>query len=158
MRSVADSHGGEFEMKREILFRGLDRNGEWKYGDLLQPKRFVPTMKGQHTKAWILKNWFGNGGWLARGFASPVQPETVGQYTGLKDRNGVKIFEGDIVSTQRNNREVVEWDAEDCCFEANFSSYRGYGNSSYFLEYVKEKMVTVIGNIHQHKHLLEHDK
>lgn len=73
---------------REILFRGkrMD-NGEWMYGYYFQKKN--PLSEDGFPVINCISD--------VSPFGAEVDPETVGQYTGFTDINGVKIFEGDIV-------------------------------------------------------------
>jgi len=120
---------------REILFRGKTYDGEWVYGGYFKDKdcHFIP--KGA---AFV-----------------EVKQETVGQFTGLFDNNGKKIFDGDIVSFYKvlGLRGIIK------PFEGVVKYVRGY----YYVEYINEHNqegkcslsscwhLTVVGNIHDNK-------
>lgn len=112
---------------REILFRGkrLD-GGAWAYGDY-----------NSHA-------FDGNGIYINEEYILvPVDPETVGQYTGLTDKAGNKIFEGDVFIHPINpdEKKLVVWD--EAGFVLLTDSQYGY----------EGKSVIVIGNIHDNPEL-----
>lgn len=141
---------------REILFRGkrID-NGEWVEGDLRQDRDFLYT---------FIDGWdycVGETGLEREPFIDEVIPETVGQYTGLTDKNGVKIFEGDIVDASSEWWDacgsaghdspiiIVEWDEGVCGF-APFAIYDCDCDV-----YINADGCEVIGNIHDNPELVE---
>lgn len=135
----------------EILFRGkrLD-NDEWAYGFLL-----VDGVTGQHFifpsgNSCNENDKIGEEG-LLRFLAFEVHPGTIGQYTGLTDRNGVKIFEGDIVEgldyvPEDGGYGVVGFD--DGAFEINGNNCLGTFHENYLGEDFE-----VVGNIYDNPEL-----
>ena len=128
---------------REILFRGKSRDtNKWVFGD------FVSDFCAISHEDYL--NEHGDIGYIM----TYVIPETIGQYTGLIDKNGTKIFEGDIVKIHYdsaiwgNNREVV-FEEGQWFFKDNAKTQKSYigawGNS----------VVEVIGNIHDNPELLK---
>ena len=130
---------------REILFRGKWKNsGEWVYGNLFNPdKADTPTQ-------------ICIGTYIAR-TCYEIDPETVGQYTGLTDRNGRKIFEGDIVVfadffDDKIHRGEVYWC--DSAFWFDCTETEG-DEGMYSLAYISVNVLEVIGNIYDNPELLE---
>lgn len=127
---------------REILFRGkrVD-NGEWVCG------YYVYDDSGQLTekpRADIIRLHEHPCGFSMIPYE--VIPETVGQYTGLTDKNGNKIFEGDIVKT---NGAVYGCRWAEYNYEFEFANE----NENYGIAYAQD--VEIIGNIHDNPELLK---
>lgn len=127
---------------REILFRGKNSGGEWEYG--------VPVFTGLNNELAFMKQMYS--------YDHQVIPKTVGQFTGLTDKNGIKIFEGDIVRcisrTDMANMVVIFEEGEFRMVLCE--KYKEYipGCGFYAIRCFDKE---VIGNIHDNPELLEVD-
>lgn len=113
--------------RREILFRGkrVD-NGGWVYGSLLNNRT---AMEGS---AYIIPFFVDSSNFDY----IEVYPHTIGQFTGLTDSKGNKVFEGDIVIDEAFNKGVVVWLTDAAQFLCDFGmDYHDIGT-----------WATVIGN------------
>lgn len=120
---------------REVIFRGKRTdNGDWHEGEDIMRN----TIRGKVCLAKIGEDWIS------------VDPETVGQYTGLTDKNGVRIFEGDIVSLVKHDSLIYKVVYVPCRYELVNSK----GVNCFVLDIYKSENIEVIGNIHDNPELL----
>jgi uncharacterized phage protein (TIGR01671 family) len=146
-------------MEREIKFRGLDKNGMWRYGyyfvvnEAIQSYHYIRESSSDHR---IHK------------------PETVGQFTGLLDKNGKEIYEGDIFRIEESSEDddrifyvVITWVKEWAMFcsllvESEYFDYLNDGIEAldepmfwtYTLEDTNSRKHFLCGNIYQNQELI----
>lgn len=162
---------------REILFRGFHKDesgkekvyvkGEWIKGYWVEG--YLSKSRDMQEKPSLLKyciDYEDNGVMMS----ALVIPETVGQYTGLKDNNGKKIFEGDIVKVNRHiahcaTKETIETEIGVVEFDNNRLEYSLHNVNGSIKDYGKNYSLNlwrfstdtneIIDNIHSNPELLE---
>lgn len=161
---------------REILFRGFHKDesgkekvyvkGEWIKGYWVEGGIYY--QKSDEVKEEAI--YIIGGSLNDVGCAYEVIPETVGQYTGLKDNNGKKIFKGDIVKVNRHiahcaTKETIETEIGVVEFDNNRLEYSLHNVNGSIKDYGKNYSLNlwrfstdtneIIDNIHSNPELLE---
>lgn len=134
---------------REILFRGKRKdNGEWVMGNL-----FVPDNPETPTQICIGTN-------IVR-ISYDIDPKTIGQYTGLKDKNDKKIFEGDILNVRSYDYNYeystkVFYNSHTLCVDVYGQDYDYTAIGFAYDVWDDENCeIEIIGNIHDNPELLK---
>ena len=134
---------------REILFRGKSNwdDGKVKKGDWLYS---MTISRHCYNDEEISSYYIGNGN-------KTIDGKTLGQYTGLTDKNGTKIFEGDILEFS-DRFVVVFWHTHLGCWDSNFLKFTNKENSRDDMSPLNwDNKSKVIGNIHDNPELLGGD-
>lgn len=133
--------------KREILYRGKAVEGnQWIYGipayDDVNDSWGIIVSLSRDVKCNCQS--MKEDAYLLSGVT--VDRDTIGQYTGLTDKNGKEMYEGDIVKIGRETHQIL-WKQGDCAFVF----YDPTDKQAYPFDYLEDFRVEVVGNIHDNK-------
>ena len=142
---------------RCIKFRGIDQNGNWCYGDLFHYHEGEVYISPNNCRAWDLTH-----------DGDLVIADSVGQYTGLKDKNGTEIYEGDIIRYEEHEGYLLESFIAKVVFAEGAFGYNCHLRGNVFMSSVfspfcehdclKEDFlnyVEVVGNVYDDKEWLD---
>lgn len=148
---------------REILFRGKRTdNSDWVYGSLVAiDDKYSHGDTNMFSRLHIVEmqkmsmKYFSKGcGVLIDNSIIQIYEETAGQYTGLTDKNGVKIFEGDMLEYSEEEYEYMPR-AKVVFDNGTFYAVGNDGVEYRINDLDKDTTVEVVGNVHDNKGLIK---
>lgn len=138
-------------MKREIKFRAKYFD-EWYFGIIVTRK---VKDRGRMRNLYILMG-LDNENWIP---LNEDQYDTIGQFTGLHDKNGKEIYEGDIIAVNGMQIGYIVGDVRGYCYDVIYTPAKSNGEKAWPLYSVVTidypNKCEVIGNIHDNPELLE---
>lgn len=138
-------------MNREVAFRGkCCSDDRWVYGFYVESKTSWQGHKPH--KSWIVPDAISNGGFFNILGRYAVKDDTIGQFAGLVDKNGVKVFEGDVVRIVWQDPMFHQWHERTVLVEFKYGRFTVYQSKPF--EYSDRRYFEVIGNIYDNPELL----
>lgn len=134
-------------MNREVIFRGkLSHSGEWVLGSLLKidNRCHIVTESDMYEDGHHIRQESDTPTW--------VDADTVGEFTGLRDKNGVKVFEGDVVHMVWYDTMFSQWREKTVLVEFKWGRFTVFWLKPY--EHSDKHYFEVIGNIFDNPELL----
>lgn len=141
----------------KLTVRGIstheESKGEWKYGYLIEDEGVSYIVNG------VVE---ANDEYITIGEWCSVEPETLGLSTGLLDKNGTEIFEGDIVKRYKSPFFVAEWEYQietvvkrEACLLLGKKLGKNFATMSFGSPFTKSDLLEVIGNVYENPELLK---
>lgn len=142
---------------KKLTVRGIstheESKGEWEYGYLIEDEGI----------SYIINSVVeANDEYITIGEWCSVEPETLGISTGLFDKKGVEIFEGDIVKRYKSPFFKAEWEYQietvvkrEACLVLGKKFGKNFATISFGSPFTKGDLLEVIGNIYENPELLE---
>lgn len=154
-------------MNREIEFRGYDPDTKrWYYGSYVRLERVSGYAWSQSPDQdnkkhqendfddYIFFTEMNDWGLETKKKRATVDPKSVGQFTGLRDKNGVKIFEGDILDAE-DRIVTVEFHSPSASFDSSFVKYKSDGVFDKLRNQDWSNRTDIIGNVYDNPELIK---